>query len=1128
MPSRQVTPNFGNCLLTLLRIAVKYGYYEEVRPKENRTQVGRLRPDASRDYGGLNKNSMQRYDPKKIERKWQQFWEKEKTFEVKEDSKKQKFYSLIEFPYPSGAGLHVGHPRPFTAMDVISRKKRMEGYNVLYPIGFDAFGLPTENYAIKTGRPPAEVTAENIATFTRQLKSLGYSFDWSRSVDTTDPKYYKWTQWIFLQFFKHGLAYKKNQPINWCPKDKIGLANEEVVNGCCERCGTPVEKRNKEQWMLAITKYADKLLEGLKEVDYIPQARIQQENWIGRSEGATVRFKIKDLRLKNEKSPLEGGAPQGMAGGVGQFVEVFTTRPDTIFGATFVAVSAELAKSWLDVGWQASEEVKKYVEKTLAEQKTLDREEKEKTGVDAGIKAVNPATKEEIPVWITNYVMGGVGTGAIMAVPAHDERDFEFAKKYGLPIKQVVLPVPLYQAGQREGSAVVQEAFTDEGVNVDSGFLNLSPTKFAKETMLDWLEEYGYGKRQVNYKLRDWVFSRQRYWGEPIPLVYCEACKNRKYNYIIIHGYGSTSKRGFKPWLKMELEKQGHQVWNPDLPNTDEPNVDEQVQFILDNAPFAIDENTIVTGHSLGGAVVYKLLEKIKKKIAKAILVDPVFKPEYNDNPRPAVEKSTDWKFDWKKIKSKAEEFVILGDKNFPIIKEEHLRELTSILDGNLQLVNPNVPHFSSTDKQDGSVTVEPHVLETSVSSGWIHLPADQLPLKLPKVEKYQPTDTGESPLAAMTDWVKTTCPKCGGPARRETDTMPNWAGSSWYFLRYVDPYNDKEFASKEKLEYWMGHKTVIPTTKEESLSQPPNGQRSFAAAQDDKQGDKFLGGVDWYNGGMEHTVLHLLYSRFWNQFLYDIGLVPTREPYKKRTSHGMILAEDGQKMSKSLGNVVNPDEMVEKFGADAFRMYIMFMGPFDQAVKWDTNGLVGVRRFLDRVWSLQEKVASDDSLNFQFSISNFQSKLHQTIRKVTEDIDAMRFNTAIAALMELTNEMMKEEHVSRNTYQIFIKLLSPFAPHIAEELWSVYGANDRVQDIEPLPYAAWPQYDPELAKEEKITIAIQVNGKVRDQIEVGAETGEDEVKNLVLASEKIQKWLEGKELKKVIYVKGKLVSIVV
>lgn len=839
---------------------------------------------------------MSSYNPKAIEPKWQEYWDKNQTFAAKDDATKEKFYALIEFPYPSGAGLHVGHPRPFTAMDVVSRKRRMQGQNVLFPIGFDAFGLPTENYAIKTGRPPVEVTEENIATFTRQLKSLGFGFDWSRKVDTTDPAYYKWTQWIFLQFFKHGLAYKKNMPINWCPKDKIGLANEEVVDGKCERCGEAVEKRDKEQWMLAITKYADSLLQGLKEVDYIERAKVQQENWIGRSEGAEIEFGIKNYELR---------------------ITVFTTRPDTVFGVTFLAISAELAQKWIDSGWEASTEIKKYIQSVLQERVAFDREEQEKTGIDSGIQAINPVSGEEVPVWITNYVMGNVGTGAIMGVPAHDKRDWDFAKKFDLKITPVI-----YNSGsvagiwdeEKQNWRIQQyteewnEQYALKGKLVNSGEYTGLKSEEATEKIIHLLEEKQIGKRQINFKLRDWVFSRQRYWGEPIPLVHCETCE-----------------------------------------------------------------------------------EKIKNNTFERMLD------------------------------------LSEGERNNP---------------------------------------------------GWFPIGEEKLPLTLPKVEKYEPTDTGESPLAAMTDWVATTCPKCGGPAKRETDTMPNWAGSSWYFLRYVDPTNDKALASSEALKYWTP--------------------------------------VDWYNGGMEHTVLHLLYSRFWNQFLFDIGVVPTKEPYKKRTSHGMILAEDGQKMSKSRGNVVNPDEMVEKFGADALRTYIMFMGPFDQAVAWDTNGLVGVKRFLDRVWNLQEKIgeAQDEK--------KLTSILHQTIKKVTEDIEAMRFNTAIAKMMEFINEASREESISKELYLTLITLLSPFAPHLTEELWEQFGNSGSIA------LASWPVFDENLAKEDTITIAVQINGKLRATFAAPAEISEEEAKQQALSEENVQKYLEGKNPQKIIYIKGKLVSIVV
>ncbi len=801
------------------------------------------------------------YNFKKIEKKWQAKWEKGKIYEVKENSKKEKFYCLIEFPYPSGEGLHVGHPRSYTALDIVARKHRMQGKNVLYPIGWDAFGLPAENYAIKTGIQPAIATAKNIKNFTRQLKSLGLSFDWSREINTTDPEYYKWTQWMFLQFFKHGLAYKDKIAINWCTKCKIGLANEEVVNGVCERCGGIVEKKTKEQWMIKITKYAERLLEGLEKVDYAPRIKDQQVNWIGKSEGTEVEFGIKNSELK---------------------IKVFTTRPDTLFGATYMVLApehemVEKLKSKIS-NWV---EVEKYIAK--AKRKSdLERTElqKEKTGVElGGIKAINPVNNEEIPIWVADYVLTGYGTGAIMAVPAHDERDFAFAKKFDLLIREVI-----------SGGDISKGAFTeiDKGIMVNSEFLNgLKPSE-AIEKMTAWLLEKKIGKKAVNYKLRDWVFSRQRYWGEPIPLIYCEKC-------------------------------------------------------------------------------------------------------------------------------------------------------------------------------------------------GWVPVPEKDLPVELPKVKKYEPTETGESPLAAMEKWVKTKCPKCNGTARRETDTMPNWAGSSWYFMRYTDPKNKKEFANGKNLKYWMP--------------------------------------VDWYNGGMEHTTLHLLYSRFWYKFLYDIGVIPKEcgdEPYKKRTSHGLILGEGGEKMSKSRGNVVNPDDVVTRFGADTLRIYEMFMGPFDQAIPWDEKGVVGVYRFLERVWRLQEKVSGKNANR------EIEKILHQTVKKVGEDIEAMKFNTAVSQMMILMNAMSGEEKISPDVWKLFLRILAPFAPHLVEELWEKAGGKKSIH------LEKWPEHDSKLVVEEEIDLVIQINGKVRDTVKARADIGEDDAKKFAIGSEKVKKWIEGKEIKKIIFVKGKLVNIVV
>ena len=801
----------------------------------------------------------ERYDHDQVELKWQKIWEDAHCFEAKDDYSMPKFYPLIEFPYPSGHGLHVGHPRSNTALDIIARKRRMEGYNVLYPIGWDAFGLPTENYAIKTGIHPAKVTHDNIEHFRAQLKRLGFSFDWSREINTTDPDYYKWTQWIFLKFFEKGLAYKAEIPINFCTSCKVGLANEEVVDGVCERCGGVVVQKVRSQWMLKITEYAQRLIDDLDDLDYIERVKIQQKNWIGRSEGAEVIF------------PIEG-YPEGL--------KVYTTRCDTLFGATYMVVSPEhpIIDAMKD-SIENMDEVREY-QKAAARKSDLERAElnKEKTGVMLkGLKATNPVTGKLIPVWISDYVLMGYGTGAIMAVPAHDERDWEFAKKFNMPIIEVV-------AGGRN---VQEECYSDveSGIMVNSGFLNGLTVKEAIPTMIKWLEEKGIGEKKVNYKLRDWVFTRQRYWGEPIPLVHCDKC-------------------------------------------------------------------------------------------------------------------------------------------------------------------------------------------------GWVPLPYSELPLKLPEIADFEPTDDGSSALARATDWIKTTCPKCGGPANRETDTMPNWAGSSWYFIRYCDPHNDKELASREALEYWMP--------------------------------------VDWYNGGMEHTTLHLLYSRFWYKFLYDIGVVPTKEPYKKRTSHGMILGENGEKMSKSRGNVVNPDDIVEEMGADAFRLYEMFMGAFDQPIPWSTQGARGCRRFLDRIWCMQDMVNGFDGIR-----PEMKALVHGTIKKVSEDYEAMKYNTAIAAMMTMVNELYNSGSVSKEEFHILLTLLNPVAPHMTEEL------NQRLGYEQPLYCTPWPKWDESALVKNTIEYGVQVNGKIRARIELPIDMPKEEVEAAAKAHKDVVPFLEGKTVRKVIVVKN-IVNIVV
>ena len=799
-----------------------------------------------------------KYNYSEIEKKWQQIWDDEQPFAAKDDYTLPKFYGLVEFPYPSAQGLHVGHPRSYTAIDIVARKKRLQGYNVLYPMGWDAFGLPTENFAIKNHIHPAEVTKDNIANFKRQLKSLGFSFDWNREVNTTDPDYYKWTQWIFLQLYKKGLAYKKKMSVNWCTSCKCVLANEEVVNGVCERCGSEVVHKEKSQWMLRITDYAEKLLEGLDEVDFIERVKTQQRNWIGRSYGTQVKFTTN----------------------IGDDFEIFTTRADTLFGVTYMVMSPEhpLLDKWAD-------KIKNYDEvcaykQEAAKKSDFERTElsKEKSGVKLiGVTAINPVNNTEIPIFISDYVLISYGTGAIMAVPGHDTRDWEFAKKFNIPIIEVVA-----------GGDVTKEAFTDcnTGIMVNSGFLTGKTVEEAKVAIQEWLTEKGLGSKKTNYKLRDWVFSRQRYWGEPIPMVHCEKC-------------------------------------------------------------------------------------------------------------------------------------------------------------------------------------------------GYVPLPESELPLMLPNVDSYEPTDTGESPLAKITDWVETTCPCCGGKATRETDTMPQWAGSSWYFLRYCDPHNKNALASKEALEYW--------------------------------------GPIDWYNGGMEHTTLHLLYSRFWHRFLYDIGVVPNKEPYAKRTSHGMILGENGEKMSKSRGNVVNPDEIVRDYGADTMRVYEMFIGDFEKAAPWSQASIKGSKRFLDKVFSLYDILIDGD-----YYRPEVETEFHKTIKKVTDDIAGLKMNTAIAALMSLLNVVTATGKISKAEYKTFILLLNPFAPHITEELWELAGFEGR------LNAAKWPEFDEAKCVDSTVEIAVQVNGKIRARINIAADITAEDAIALAKSDTAVANEINGKNIIKELYIPKRLVNIVV
>jgi leucyl-tRNA synthetase/predicted alpha/beta hydrolase family esterase len=1001
-------------------------------------------------------SEIQKYNHQSIEKKWQEQWEKQKLYATKDDPNKKKFYCLIEFPYPSADGLHVGHPRSYTALDIVVRKRRMEGDNALFPIGFDAFGLPAENYAIKVKKNPADITKQNIERFRSQLKALGLSFDWSREVVTTDPEYYKWTQWIFLQLFKAGLLYQKEMPINWCPSCKTGLANEEVVSGKCERCGTVVTKKNLKQWIFKITDYADRLIDDLDTVDYLDKIKTQQINWIGKSDGARVQFRLKDLKYR---------------------IDVFTTRPDTLFGATYMVLAPEhelVEKLLKEIS--NSKEVEKYI-RAAQSKSDLERTDlaKEKTGVELkGIKVINPASNDEMSVWVADYVLTGYGTGAIMAVPAHDERDWEFAKKFNLPIKEVI-----------SGGDVKKKAYSGNGKVVDSEeFDGLDSEKGIKK-ITAWIEKESFGKAEVNYKLRDWIFSRQHYWGEPIPLIHCENCKEKeKKTVLIIHGTGSYCRFGWYGWLADELEKLGHKVITPDMPNPNEPDLAEWLSE-LDKYKDKLNENSVVIGHSLGGPVAMHFVSKLSKKVGKIILVAPTSdKIDWKEYAKLHPEDPVDHQIEFHRTeisydnvhKNVGRVIYYYSDNDFYIPKSipEHYKK---VLKADFRMLKGR-NHFSVAN---GLAFTFPEIFEEIIEGnqmpvGIVSVPEKDLPVELPKVKNYEPTDTGESPLAGIKKWVSVKCPECGGKAKRETDTMPNWAGSSWYFLRYCDPHNKKEFASKKSLENWMP--------------------------------------VDLYNGGMEHTTLHLLYSRFWHKALYDLKLVPQSEPYQKRISHGMVLAEDGKKMSKSLGNVVNPDDVIKEYGADTMRMYEMFMGPFAEAIPWDTKGIVGVRRFLDKVNSLSDKVKKN--------IKSDEHLIHKTIKKVTEDINEFRFNTAVSALMIMVNEMHNQKEVGQEVYDKFLVLLSPFAPHLTEEIWEKFGNKASIH-LQP-----WPEYDPELAKENEIEFVIQINGKVKDKCVMPADVSEEDVLQYIEKSERIQKLISDKQIVKKIFVPGKLLNIVV
>ncbi|MFA6428645.1 MAG: alpha/beta fold hydrolase [Candidatus Buchananbacteria bacterium] len=1169
----------------------------------------------------------QKYNHQEIEAKWQKIWEQEKLFAVKEDKKipkDQRVYVLDMFPYPSGEGLHVGHPEGYTATDIYSRYQRAQGKLVLHPMGWDAFGLPAENYAIKTGTHPAVTTQKNIDNIRRQIKALGFSYDWSREVNTTDPAYYKWTQWIFLQLFNRGLAYESQAPINFCPSCKTGLANEEVKDGKCDRCGTAVVKKSIRQWILKITDYADRLEKDLALLDWPESIKILQRNWIGRSEG--VQFDL-PLTITNQK------------------LSVYTTRIDTVFGMTFCVIAPEhpLVASLLEIKEQNLkikniEEVQKYIQDSQSKS-DLERTElnKEKTGVELqGVKAINPFTKQEIPIYVGDFVLGHYGTGAVMAVPAHDERDFEFAKKHKIGITPTIVPVlgevnqsqqisemlevvqevnqllqaknikvwfngtfgvagyygkffdlpadvdcgvlvkdflaakevvenngyqkiedkenekfkvSIYQKGKiileigtfdhdlgdqvveinnikypvpqaqwladcyritavkerRQGKndlkrAIfleemtnnIKEAYTEDGVLTNSEKFTGLTSAEAREKMADWLEQELIGKRQVNYKLRDWIFSRQRYWGEPIPLVYCETCAKRKPKILLIHGLGGNTQENWFPYFKREMENRGYEVLIPDLPKAEKLALNDWLKP-LSKLGLTTDDELFVVGHSLGAPAAMQFILKNKLPVKKLILVAPVGHSsdwqhvkqyDFTDNEINTIKLFGGAKVDFAQLNNlvaKTTLYFSQDDPYIPVTMQQDFLELHGKV-----VVFKDKKHFSSR----WGTTELPEILEefpsvSALNLGWVPVPEEELPIKLPAVEKYEPSGTGESPLVNVPEWVNTKCPRCGGKAKRETNTMPQWAGSCWYYLAYAIVQSLKFKVQSKKYEW-------------------------------DLAKINYWNPVDVYVGGAEHAVLHLLYARFWHKVLFDAGFVSTPEPFMKLKNQGMILGENNEKMSKSRGNVVNPDEVLKEYGADTFRLYEMFMGPFEDAKPWNTKSIIGVRRFLEKIYNLSDRIGKESN-------PDLEKILHQTIKKVGEDIENFRFNTAISQMMILVNALQNQaDDLDQEVWEKFLIILSPFAPHLAEELWEKLGHKKSIS-LEP-----WPKFDPKLILETEIEVVIQINGKVRDKITLPAESSEEEVKAKVLASDKIQKWLDNQPIKKFIYIKNRLVNIVI
>ncbi len=1013
----------------------------------------------------------QNFDHAEIEKKWQEQWEKEGLYRRYDRAEKE--YILDMFPYPSGSGLHVGHPKGYIATDVIARMKMLQGKSVLHPMGWDAFGLPAENYAIKNKVHPAKAVEENIKVFKEQLGKIGFTYDWDREVNTTDPAYYRWTQWIFLKLFEHGLAYEADEPINWCPSCKTGLANEDLDDGKCERCGSVIEQKKMRQWKLRMTRYADRLLEdldppaGADMLDWEESIKIQQRNWIGRSEGMLFSARVKDSDI---------------------VIQTFNSHFEPFTADTFVVIAPDhpLLPQLLE-GVGNKEQIFEFCQTLIQKRQEGGYAIGEMEGMFTGRYIVDPVGNGELPIWVSSYALAQYGTGMVKC-SAHDERDFAFAKKYGICLKPVLFPSDPVERKKVED---LDYCYTDtlHGVLTEPREFSGRVADECHAEIIEYLEKNKLAQKKVNYKMRDWVFSRQRYWGEPIPMIRCDDCKKKKYRYILIHGISGSGTGVYQAWLKAELELAGHTVFSPDLPNASAPNIDEQVEYILSN--IEITPDTILVGHSLGGIVMMKLLEKISTLVRRSIFVDPVVTAIFNDHARPHVEKSTDWKFEYEKIKTNAGEVVILADAMHPIIRAEDIDHLRQMLGASQTItVVPEADHFCNIQ--------EPEIWRAIEGIGTVALNEKDLPLTLPMVERYEPTGTGESPLAGIAEWVNIPCPRCGASAKRETNTMPQWAGSSWYYLAYImRGISNFQFPISK---YADEFKKWMP--------------------------------VDLYVGGAEHATRHLLYARFWHKFLFDIGAVSTIEPFKRLVNVGLILAEDGRKMSKRWNNVINPDDVIRQYGADSLRLYEMFMGPFTQSIAWSTDGVRGMRRFLDRVWNLGTRHCEPQRNNPENGSGSPRPKglamtndidrlLHQTIKKVTDDINGFRFNTAVSQLMILLNALEATPSISMIQYSSFLILLAPFAPHITEELWHQMGKPESIF------LAQWPSFDAALAKSDSISFVIQINGKVRDRFELPVGLTQEEVEKIAYERDAVKKWMEGKEPKKKVFVQDKILNVV-